>query len=55
MEHPTRIFVDTSKSVFQVHGVDAAEKVVLRRKLSRGQFAKWLSELEPTVIGFRFS
>ena len=51
MEHPTRIFVDTSKSVFQVHGVDAAEKVVLRRKLSRGQFAKWLSELEPTVIG----
>jgi len=52
VEHPTRIFVDTSKSVFQVHGVSAAEAVVLRRKLSRSQFAKFLSGLEPTVIGF---
>jgi hypothetical protein len=29
----TRIFIDTSKSVFQLHGVNAAEAVVVRRKL----------------------
>jgi transposase len=52
VEHPTRIFVDTSKSVFQVHGVNAAEMVVIRRKQSRGQFTKFLSELGPTVVGF---
>jgi transposase len=51
VEHPTRIFVDTSKSVFQVHGVSASEAVVIRRKLNRGQFEKFLSELASTVVG----
>lgn len=32
-----RIGVDTSKSVFVLHGVDAAERVVLKRTLRRGQ------------------
>jgi transposase len=36
----TRIFIDPSKSVFQLHGVNAAEAVVLRRKLRR---ARWLN------------
>jgi transposase len=35
MEKFTRIFVDTSKHIFQLHGVDAAEQPVLRRKLGR--------------------
>ncbi|MER8707010.1 IS110 family transposase, partial [Mesorhizobium sp. M1088] len=35
MEHLIRIGMDTSKSVFQLHGVDAAERSVLVRKLQR--------------------
>jgi transposase len=31
MTTPVRIGMDTSKSVFQLHGVDEAEAVVLRR------------------------
>jgi transposase len=30
-----RVGVDLAKNVFQVHGVDRAEKPVLRKKLSR--------------------
>jgi hypothetical protein len=33
MNEIVRIGVDTSKSVFQLHGVDAAERPVLRKKL----------------------
>lgn len=36
MEQIARIFIDTSKSVFQLHGVDVAERPVLRRKLRPG-------------------
>lgn len=46
-----RIGVDTSKSVFQLHGVDDAERVVLRRKVRRAQFLAFFATLEPTVIG----
>ena len=46
-----RIGVDTSKSVFQLHGVDEAEEVVLRRKLRRAQFLVFFASLEPTAIG----
>ena len=37
MDKITRIFIDTSKSVFQLHGVNAAEEVVLRRQLPQGR------------------
>jgi transposase len=43
----TRIGMDTSKSVFQLHGVDEKEMVVLRRREVLAFFAK----PEPTVIG----
>jgi transposase len=43
--------MDTSKSVFQLHGVDASEKVVLRRSLSRRQVRKFFAALPPTLIG----
>ncbi|MDQ3773813.1 MAG: IS110 family transposase, partial [Pseudomonadota bacterium] len=33
----TTIGLDIAKSVFQVHGVDAKGKVVLRKVLKRGQ------------------
>jgi transposase len=46
-----RIGVDTSKSVFVLHGVDAAEKPVLRRNLRRRQVLEFFGKLEPTKVG----
>jgi transposase len=46
-----RIGMDTSKSVFVLHGVDAAEQPILRRKLRRRQVAEYLGKLPPTRIG----
>jgi transposase len=51
MDKLIRIGIDTSKSVFQLHGVDAAEAVALRRKLRRKDVVAFLAELEPTEIG----
>ena len=46
-----RIGLDTSKSVFQVHGVDEREQLVLRRQLRRTQMEKFFVKLPPTRIG----
>jgi transposase len=46
-----RIGMDTSKSVFVLHGVDAAEQAVLRKKLRRKQVLEFFAKLEPTKIG----
>jgi len=46
-----RIGMDTSKNIFQLHGVDAAEHVVLRKRLGRKQMAAFFAKLPPTVIG----
>jgi hypothetical protein len=35
VEQISRIGMDTSKHFFQLHGVNAAEKVILRKKLRR--------------------
>jgi transposase len=51
VEHPTRIFIDTSKELFQLHGVNAAEAVVVRRRLRRGQVLDYFGKLKPTVVG----
>jgi len=46
----SRIGMDTSKHVFQLHGVNAAEAVVLRRKLRRKEMVSFFEKLAPTVI-----
>ena len=46
-----RIGMDTSKSVFVLHGVDAAETPVLRKKLRRSQVLAFFAKLEPTKVG----
>jgi transposase len=46
-----RIGMDTSKHFFQLHGVNAAEKVVLRKKLRRKEMVAFLKMLAPTVVG----
>ncbi|AML50615.1 transposase [Falsihalocynthiibacter arcticus] len=49
MNEVTMIGVDLAKSVFQAHGATAAGEPVLRKKLSRGQFLKFLSE-QPNCV-----
>src|SRR6202166_3009642 len=43
--------MDTSKHFFQWHGVDAAERPVLRRKLRRIEVLAFFAKLPPTMIG----
>ena len=43
--------MDIAKNVFQVHGIDAAEKVVVRKQLRRGQVMKFFVALPPCLIG----
>jgi transposase len=47
----TRIGLDLAKNVFQVHGVDRSERVVVRRQLSRSQVVGFFEKLEPCLIG----
>ena len=51
MEQITRIGMDTSKHIFQLHGVNAAEEPVLRKKLRRRDMVAFFAKLKPTVIG----
>jgi transposase len=46
-----RIGMDTSKHIFQLHGVDAAERPVLRKRLGRRQMVAFFAKLPATVIG----
>lgn len=48
---PTTIGLDIAKNVFQVHGVDAHGKVVLRKRLSRAKVLEWFANLPPCVVG----
>ena len=45
------IGLDLAKNVFQVHGVDAAGSVVLRKRLRRGQVERFFATLAPAVVG----
>ena len=47
----TTIGLDLAKHVFQVHGIDAAEKVVVRKQLRRGQVLKFFAALPPCLVG----
>jgi transposase len=48
---PIMIGLDLAKSVFQVHGVDEAGRVVVRRQLRRGQVEGFFAKLAPAAIG----
>src|SRR5215208_7055819 len=50
MEQVSRIGMDTSKHIFQPHGVDAAERPVLRRKLRRRDMLAFFERLSPTRV-----
>jgi transposase len=46
-----RIGLDLAKQVFQLHGVDAQDKAVLRKQLRRNQMLAYFSKLAPCLIG----
>ena len=39
------------QNVFQVHGIDATERVVVRKQLRRGQVLAFFKALPPCLIG----
>jgi transposase len=47
----TTVGVDIAKSVFQVHGVDAASQVVIRRQLRRRQVLPFFQRLPACLVG----
>ncbi len=50
MNQIIRIGMDTSKYIFQLHGVDASEQVVLRKRLGRNAMLAFFAKLSPTVV-----
>ena len=51
MQTVTTIGLDIAKSIFQVHGVDAAGQVVVRRQLKRRYVLAFFQKLPPCLIG----
>ena len=51
MQAITTVGLDIAKSVFQVHGVDAAGQVVMRRQLRRRYVLAFFQKLPPCLVG----
>ena len=51
MGEVSTIGLDIAKSVFQVHGVDAAGQVVIRRQLKRRYVLAFFERLPPCLVG----
>jgi transposase len=51
MQAITTIGLDIAKSVFQVHGIDAEERVIIRRQLKRRYVLKFFHKLAPCLVG----
>jgi transposase len=51
MQTVTTVGLDIAKSVFQVHGIDAAGHVVIRRQLKRRYVLAFFQKLPLCVIG----
>jgi hypothetical protein len=51
MQRVTTIGLDIAKSVFQVHGVDAAGNVIIRRQLKRRYVVAFFQKLPPCLVG----
>ena len=45
------IGLDIAKNVFQIHGIDEAEKVVVRKQLQHSQVLEFFKALPPCLIG----
>jgi transposase len=47
----TTIGLDLAKNVFQIHGIDRAERVVVRKQVRRGQVLRFFQDLSPCLVG----
>jgi transposase len=50
MDEANIIGVDLAKNVFQVPGASADGPVLFRKRLSRAQFARFMSALSPCLV-----
>ena len=51
MQAVTTIGLDIAKSVFQVHGIDAEGKVIVRRQLKRRYVLAFFDKLQLCLVG----
>jgi transposase len=51
MHTVTTIGLDIAKSVFQVHGIDAEDRVIIRRQLKRRYVLAFFEKLPPCLVG----
>jgi transposase len=51
--HITTIGLDLAKRWFQIHGVDAAGKVVVRRRLRRTEVVAFFRKQKPCLVAWR--
>ena len=51
MHTVTTIGLDIAKSVFQVHGIDAEDRVIIRRQLKRRYVLAFFAKLPPCLVG----
>src|SRR5512132_78847 len=45
------IGLDIAKSVFQIHGVNAAGAVVMRKRITRAKLLEFFAALSPCLVG----
>ena len=51
MGEVSTIGLDIAKAVFQVHGVDGAGAVVIRKRISRMKMLEFFADLPPCLVG----
>jgi transposase len=51
MQTITTVGLDIAKSVFQVHGIDAEDRVIIRRQLKRRYVLAFFEKLPPCLVG----
>src|SRR6267378_3148189 len=51
MDKVTTVGIDLAKSVFSLHGVDGAGRVMLKRTVRRDQLIQTVAALSPCLIG----
>lgn len=51
MTNVKTIGIDLAKNIFQIHGVDNKDKVVLKKRIKRDSLAELIAKLPPCLIG----
>lgn len=51
MKSTTTIGLDVAKEVFQIHGVDADQRVTIKRQLKRKDLLAFFAKLPPCLVG----